>query len=257
MTNENNARTGSLEGKVALVTGGTSGIGLASALRLHAEGARVIATGRSAASIASARETLPRGVRVVASDARSVEDAARLADDIRANEGALDVVFLNAGIAGIGPFDAVTEASYAEHMDTNVKGVFFTIQKVLPLLRPGASIIVNTSVAGLKAAPFMSVYSASKGAVSALARTLAVELAPRGVRVNAISPATIHTAIQGKFGLPAEMQAEMERDYSTKIPLGRFGEVSEVTELVLFLAGKGASYVTGTEIPVDGGLLVA
>jgi NAD(P)-dependent dehydrogenase (short-subunit alcohol dehydrogenase family) len=243
--------------KVVLVTGGTTGIGRAAAERFHRAGAKVVVTGRSERSLAEARAALPEDVLVLASDARSVSDAEALAQAIEARFGRLDVVFLNAGIAGIGPFEAATEESFVAHMDTNVKGVFFTLQKVLPLLGAGASVIVNTSVAGSKAAPGMSVYSASKGAVSALVRTLSVELAGRGIRVNAISPATIHTPIQGKFGLPAEVQAAVEKDFSAKIPLGRFGHTDEVTGLVLFLASEAASYVTGTEVPVDGGLLVA
>jgi NAD(P)-dependent dehydrogenase (short-subunit alcohol dehydrogenase family) len=257
MTKDSQRTNGRFFGKNVLVTGGTTGIGRATAERFHAEGARVAITWRSAQSIASARASLPADVLVVESDAGSVPAAEALAKEVGARFDGLDVVFLNAGIAGIGPFESVDEASFDAHINTNVKGVFFTIQKVLPLLRPGASIILNTSVAGLKAAPGMSIYSASKGAVSALTRTLAVELAPRGIRVNAISPATIHTAIQGKFGLPPEMQEAIERDYSAKIPLGRFGDVSEVTELVLFLASPFASYVTGAEVPVDGGLLIA
>lgn len=243
--------------KNVLVTGGTTGIGRATAEAFHREGARVAITGRDAASLARARNELPGDVLVLPSDAGRVVEAEALVHTIGERWGSIDVLFLNAGIAGIAPFEHADEASFDAHFDTNVKGVFFTIQKALPLLRPGASIIVNTSVAGSKGAPGMSVYSASKGAVSALTRTLAVELAGRGIRVNAISPATIRTAIQAKFGLPEEMQAALERDFSAKIPLGRFGESSEVVELVLFLASPSASYVTGAEVPVDGGLLVA
>ena len=133
--------------------------------------------------------------------------------------------------------------------------MFFTLQKILPLLRTGSSVIVNTSVAALKAAPHLSVYAAAKGAVSALVRTLAVELAPRGVRINAIAPATIRTPIQAKFGLPPDVMEAVQREYTGKIPLARFGESHEVAELALFLAGRGASYINGVEIAVDGGLL--
>jgi NAD(P)-dependent dehydrogenase (short-subunit alcohol dehydrogenase family) len=141
-------------------------------------------------------------------------------------------------------------------MDVNVKGVVFTLQKLLPLLRPGASIIVNTSVADQRAAPGVSIYSASKGAVAALVRALAVELAPRGVRVNSICPATILTPIQQKFGLPADVAQATAQKYTARIPLGRFGAAAEVARAVLFLASPAASYVTGTELVVDGGLAI-
>jgi NAD(P)-dependent dehydrogenase (short-subunit alcohol dehydrogenase family) len=144
------------------------------------------------------------------------------------------VLFLNAGIAQLAPIEAVTEASYADHMDINVKGVIFPLQKLLPLMSAGGSM-----------------------AVAALVRALAVELAGRGIRVNSIAPAIIRTPIQGKFGLPAEVEARVERDYASRIPLGRFGEPHEVAGVALFLASRASSYVTGTEIPVDGGLLVA
>jgi NAD(P)-dependent dehydrogenase (short-subunit alcohol dehydrogenase family) len=243
-----------LAGKTALVTGGTTGIGRATAELFHAHGARVAVTGQDGARLAQARAELPRDVVVIRADARSIADADALARRIEAEFGGLDVVFLNAGIAKLAPFAAVDEAFYAEHMDVNVKGVVFTLQKLLPLLRPGASVITNTSIAGQRAAPHMSIYSATKGAVSSLTRTLAAELAPRQIRVNAISPGMIRTAIQGKFGLPPEVAAASERMYSARMPLGRFGDANEVSGLALFLASDASSFVTGTEIPVDGGL---
>lgn len=246
-----------LTGKAALITGGTTGIGRATAELFHAHGARVAVTGRDEARLERARRELPPEIQVIAADARSIEAATALANRVRDELGALDVLFLNAGIAKLGPFEAVDETFYAEHMDTNVKGVVFTLQRMLPLLRPNASVIVNTSVAGQRGAPNMSIYAASKGAVSALARTLAVELAPRGIRVNAISPAAVRTDIQAKFGLPDEVRAAVERDFTARIPLRRFGESREVAGLALFLASDAASYVTGTEIQVDGGLQIS
>lgn len=244
-----------LAGKIALVTGGTTGIGRTTAELFHAAGAQVIVTGVDADRLERARQELPPGTLVLRSDARSLEDCERLAQEIRAKHGGLDVAFLNAGVAALAPFAATDERLYTEQFDANAKGVFFTLNKLLPVLRPGASVIVNTSVAALKGSPHMAAYAASKGAVSALVRTLAVELASQQVRVNAVAPAMIHTPIQGKFGLPAEVQATVERDTSARIPLGRFGEAHEVAQVVLFLAGDGASFVTGVEVPVDGGFM--
>jgi NAD(P)-dependent dehydrogenase (short-subunit alcohol dehydrogenase family) len=235
-----------LTGKVVLVTGGSTGIGRATALLFNAAGAHVVVTGRDPATLDAARSELPP----------SIEDASRLAALIREDLGHLDVAFLNAGIARLCPFEAVDEAFYAEHMDVNVKGVVFTLQKVLPLMREGGSVIVTTSVADAKGSPNLSIYAATKGAVLALVRTLAVELGPRGIRVNAICPGPTHTPIQAKFGLPPEIQIAIEKDFSARIPLGRFGRAEEVARAALFLGSPAASYITGAELPLDGGLLV-
>jgi NAD(P)-dependent dehydrogenase (short-subunit alcohol dehydrogenase family) len=245
-----------LTGKVVLVTGGSTGIGRATALLFNAAGAHVVVTGRDPATLDAARSELPPSIRVVRADARSIEDASRLAALIREDLGHLDVAFLNAGIARLCPFEAVDEAFYAEHMDVNVKGVVFTLQKVLPLMREGGSVIVTTSVADAKGSPNLSIYAATKGAVLALVRTLAVELGPRHIRVNAICPGPTHTPIQAKFGLPPEIQIAIEKDFSARIPLGRFGRAEEVARAALFLGSPAASYITGAELPLDGGLLV-
>jgi len=244
----------SFVGKTALVTGGTTGIGRATVELLHRAGARVALTGVDPETLAEARRELPPEVEVLRADARSVSDAAALADAIAARFGKLDVLFLNAGIARLAPFENVDEAFYSDHLDVNVKGVVFTLQKLLPLLAPGASVIVNTSVADQRGTPGLSIYAASKGAVAALARTLAVELAPRGIRVNSVSPATIVTPIQRKFGLPPEVAQASAEHYTARIPLRRFGAAEEVAHAVLFLASPAASYVTGVELEVDGGL---
>ncbi|HYP75865.1 MAG TPA: glucose 1-dehydrogenase [Polyangiaceae bacterium] len=245
-----------LSGKIAVVTGGTTGIGRATAQLLHERGARVLITGQNADSLAAARHELPSEIAVVQADARSIADAERLAQDVAQRFGKLDILFLNAGIAQLAPFEAVTESFYEEHMNVNVKGVVFTLQKLLPLLGRGASVIVNTSVADQRGAAMMSIYSASKGAVAALVRSLAVELAPRGIRVNSVSPATILTPIQAKFGLPPEVAAASAKHYATRIPLGRFGNAEEVANAVGFLASPAASYITGVELQVDGGLSI-
>ncbi|HKQ68967.1 MAG TPA: SDR family oxidoreductase [Polyangiaceae bacterium] len=239
------------------MTGGTTGIGRATAQLFHAAGARVIVTGQNPSTLERARAELPSGVTVLRSDARSVADAERLAKDVARLYDGVDVLFLNAGIAKLAPFETVDEAFYEEHMSVNVKGVVFTLQKLLPLFRTGASVIVNTSVAGQRGAPNMAIYAASKGAAAALVRSLAIELVPRRIRVNAISPAAIRTPIQGKFGLPPDVQAAAEEAFTKRIPFGRFGEVDEVARLALFLASDASSFVTGAEIPIDGGLMVA
>lgn len=245
-----------LSGKSALVTGGTTGIGRASAALLRDAGARVAITGITAETLSAARRELSDDVLVLRSDARSASDNAELAATLQERFGTLDVVFLNAGIARLAPFEALTEEHYAEQFDSNVKGVVFTLHRLLPLLAPGASVIVCTSVADQRGTPGMSTYSATKGAVAALVRVLAVELAARKIRVNSVSPATISTPIQQKFGLPADTAAAVAEQYSRRIPLGRFGYAEEVARAVLFLASPASSYVTGTELVVDGGLSV-
>ncbi|HEY5955624.1 MAG TPA: SDR family oxidoreductase, partial [Polyangiaceae bacterium] len=215
----------------ALVTGGTTGIGRATAELFYQCGAHVIVTGCNPATLDLARRELPDGVAVIAADASSISDCERLAQVTEARMGKLDVLFLNAGIAGLRPFEAVDEAFYASHMDVNVKGVVFTLQKLLPLLAPNASVIVNTSVADVKGTPYLSIYSASKGAIAALVRSLAVELAPRKIRINSISPAMIATPIQAKFGLSEQVQAKVKSEYEQRIPLGRYGEAHEVANL--------------------------
>lgn len=243
-------------GKNALVTGGTTGIGRATAELLYQAGARVAITGQNPDTLAAARRELPSDVLVLRSDVRSVSEAAALAQQVSEHFGRLDVLFLNAGIARIAPFEAVDEAFYQEEFDVNVKGVVFGLQKLLPLLGRGASVIVNTSVADQRGTPGLSIYSATKGAVSALVRALAVELAGRGVRVSSVSPATILTPIQQKFGLPAQLAQATAEKYTARIPLGRFGTAEEVARAVLFLASPGASYVNGIELVVDGGLSI-
>lgn len=252
----NSKNAADFSGKFALVTGGTTGIGRATAELLHAAGARVAITGQNPDTLSAAARELPSDVVVLRSDARSLADAAELAAQVGQRFGKLDVLFLNAGIAQLAPFDAVDEAFYQEHMDVNVKGVVFTLQKLLPLLGQGSSVIVNTSVADQRGTPGLSIYSATKGAVAALVRALAVELAPRGVRVNSVCPATILTPIQQKFGLPPDLAQATAQKYTARIPLGRFGAAAEVAQAVLFLASASASFVTGTELVVDGGLAI-
>jgi NAD(P)-dependent dehydrogenase (short-subunit alcohol dehydrogenase family) len=246
-----------LDGKIALVTGGTTGIGAATARLFHAEGARVVVTGNNPDTLSTARRELPEEIVVLRADARSPVDAEQVATEIERRFGGLDIVFLNAGVARFAPIEAVDEALYANLMDVNVKGVIFGLQKVLRLLRPGASVLVNTSVVDTKGVPNASVYSATKGAVAALVRSLAVELAGRGIRINSISPGPITTPIFGKLGLPDADITAFQAEWSGKIPLQRMGVADEVARTALFLASPASSFITGVEIPVDGGLTVA
>jgi NAD(P)-dependent dehydrogenase (short-subunit alcohol dehydrogenase family) len=246
-----------LSGKIALVTGGTTGIGAATAHLFHAEGARVVVTGSNPATLEAARGQLPDDVVILRADARSLADAERVASEIERRFGGLDIVFLNAGIARFAPLDAVDEAFYDDLMDVNVKGVVFGLQKVLRLLRPGASVLINASAVNGKGFANTSVYSATKGAVAALVRSLAVELAPRQIRVNSISPGPIATPIFGKIGMPqAELDA-WQAETVAKIPLQRLGEADEVARTALFLASSASSFITGAEIPVDGGVVIS
>jgi len=253
----NESECSEIAGKLAVITGGTTGIGRATAELLHRRGARVIVTGSDPNTLAAARRELPAEITVLKADARSLADATTLSVEVERRFGRLDILFLNAGIAQLAPFEAVTESFYDEHMTVNVKGVVFTLQSLLPLLGRGASVVVNTSVADRLGTPMMSIYSASKGAVAALVRSLAVELAPRGIRVNSVCPATILTPIQAKFGLPLDVAAASAAHFSARIPQNRFGNAEEVAHAVLFLASSAASYITGVELPVDGGLSIS
>ena len=249
--------TQQLHGKIALVTGGTTGIGLAAAQLFIQEGAKVIITGQNPETLAAAHKLLGDHAVVIKADARSVADADRLGEEIKRRFGGLDVAFLNAGVARFAPIEAGDEAFYDDLMDTNVKGIVFTMRAISPLLRTGASVIVTTSVVDTKGIANASIYSATKGALSALVRSLAVELAPRGIRVNAVSPGPIATPIYGKLGFPADALKGFEDSMTSQVPLKRFGSSEEVARTALFLAGPGAAYVNGIELPVDGGLGIA
>jgi NAD(P)-dependent dehydrogenase (short-subunit alcohol dehydrogenase family) len=242
-----------LENKVALITGGTTGIGLATAKRFAAEGARVVVTGRNAGTLAAARGDLDGQVEVVESDAGDEEQIAELFRGIAARHGRLDVLFLNAGIAKFAPLSDALLADFDAMWDVNVRGPWLALKHALPLLSEGATVIVNTSVANRKGLPGTAAYAATNAALRALVRGAAGELAGRKVRINAISPGPIETPILDKTGLDSQSLADFKGGVPARVPLGRFGTADEVANVAAFLASGEASFITGSEIDVDGG----
>lgn len=243
-----------LNGKTALVTGGNSGIGLAAARLFCEEGARVAVTGRDPATLDEVQRSSDGRILALRSDAGSLPDIEELMRQVKSRLGSLDVLFVNAALAQPAPLEAVTEAQFDAMQSVNFKGVFFTIQKALPLLRRGASVIVTTSIANQLGSPNFSVYAACKAAVRSLVQSLALELIGRGIRVNAISPGPIATPIWSRLGLPSEARDAVVQDIERKSPIRRFGEPAEVARVALFLASDDASYVVGQELAVDGGM---
>ena len=243
-----------LEGKIALVTGGNSGIGLAAAKRLQEEGARVAIAGRNRKTLDQAERIIGNGVLALQADVANLSDVDKLYADVSRKLGKIDVLFVNAGVAKFAPLTETPEALYDEQFDINIKGAYFTIQKAIPFLNDGASIILNTSVAGIKGTVGASAYSATKAALRSLARTAAAELAERGIRVNTVAPGPIETPIFTRSGLPKEATEAFLKDVVSKIPLKRIGQPEEVAGAVAFLASSDASYITGVEINVDGGM---
>src|SRR5713226_3426080 len=243
-----------LEGKVAVVTGGNSGIGLATAKRLHDEGARVAISGRSQKTLDEALKVLGKDVLAVQADVSKLADTDKLFAAVRQKFGKIDVLFVNAGVAKFAPLDAVTEEHYDELFDINTKGAYFTIRKALPYLNDGASIILNTSVASHQGFVNGTVYAATKAALRSLSRSVAAELVGRNIRVNAVAPGPIETPILERTGLSKEAIEEFAKDVLSKVPMKRFGKPEEVAGAVAFLASSDASYITGVEINVDGGM---
>jgi len=249
--------TASTSAQVALVTGGTTGIGLATAQVLHKRGYAVMVTGRNADSLAAAQRVLPDDVVVFRADARSVADADAVAAELSRRFGKLDLAFLNAGVTRLVPLEALDEETYDWHFDTNLKGQVFLLQKVLPLLGRGSSVVLTSSTGSDRGNPGMAVYAATKGAQLSLMRTLAVELAPRGIRVNAVSPGPIETPMMTKLGMPADMLDDFKVSFAARIPTGRFGTPEEIGNAVAFLGSAEASYITGANLVVDGGRSIA
>ena len=242
-----------LEGKIALVTGGNSGIGLATAKRFVNEGAYVFMTSRRERELAAAVKEIGSNVTGVQGDVSNLDDLDRLFAQIKREKGRLDIVFANAGVAKFAPLGAITEELYDSIFSINVKGLLFTVQKALPLLPDGASIVLNASIVASKGLPANSVYSATKAAVRSFARTWTTDLKDRRIRVNAVSPGSTDTPGLSDLLASSETGQQRLKMISNSVPLGRLGTPDEIAKAVVFLASDDSSYITGTELFVDGG----
>jgi len=242
-----------MKNQTILITGGTTGIGLATAQLLQAEGARVIVTGRNPETLAAARTTLGPAAIVLPSDSASLADAQALGTRIGQHAAKLDGVFLNAGIARFAPFEAVTPQLFDDLFGVNVRGLYFQLQSLLPVLANPSAVVLNASLSAELGMANTSVYAATKAAVVALGKNLAVELAPRGIRFNTINPGPVTTPIFGKLGLPADAVKGFVEQTTARLLTKRFGTADEVAKLARFLLSADSSYIVGAEIRIDGG----
>lgn len=243
-----------MKNKTILITGGTTGIGLATAQLLSAAGAKVIVTGRNPATLAAAQKQLPAGTVILKSDSGSLADNQALGAAVKQHIAQLDGAFLNAGVGQFGPIEAMTPQHYDAMFNVNVRGVFFQLQSLLPVLANPSSVLLNASIVAELGFPATSLYSATKAAVVSLGKSLAVELAPRGVRLNTLSPGPIKTPIYGKLGFPADMQKGFEDSMAAQSLFKRFGTPEEVAQLARFLLSDDSSYIIGENLAVDGGV---
>lgn len=244
---------GKLDGKIAVVTGGSLGMGLATARLFVEEGASVIITGRDQAALDAAKEALGDNVDALRGDISKLADLDRLKAHVEQKYGRLDILFANAGGARPGLFEAVSEEDFDFTVGINFRGTFFSVQKLIPLMPAGGSIILNTSIQGVRGTAGLSVYSATKAALRSLARSLTAEYGPKGIRINALAPGYIDTGIMLRTGLSEAMIAEMMNQATAHTPLGRMGTSEEIAKTVLFLASDDSEFVTGVELTVDGG----
>lgn len=243
-----------LQGKVAVITGANSGIGLATAKRFIEEGAQVVITGRREKELEEAARYLERNVTTVQGDVSRLEDLDRLYEVVKKKFGRIDILFANAGVGAMAPMGQITEAHFDKEFGINVKGLLFTVQKALPLFKDGGSIILNASVAAKKGMQAFGVYSATKAAVRSFARSWTTDLKDRKIRVNTISPGPIATPIFGKMGLTQDQVTAFSENISAQVPAGRMGRPEEIAATAVFLASDESSYITGADIGVDGGL---
>ena len=243
-----------LQGKRALITGGTSGIGLETARQFIAEGARLAVTGTNHKTLAEARAVLGDQALILQVDAADVEAQAGLARTVGEAFGGIDAVFVNAGVADLRPLEAWDVAGFDRSFDINLRGPFFLIQALLPWLSKPASIVLNTSINAHIGMPTSSVYAATKAGLLSLARTLSGELIGRGIRVNAVSPGPVSTPLYGKLGMTSEQLDQTAKSILAQVPAGRFGEASEIAKAVVFLASDEASFTVGAELIIDGGM---
>ena len=244
---------GKLEGKTALITGANSGIGLATAKLFVNEGAYVFITGRRQAELDAAVKEIGKHVTAVKGDVANLGDLDRLFAQINREKGRLDILFANAGIAELTPLGEITEEHFDKTFNTNVKGLLFTVQKALPLIPNGGSIILNASIVASKGNPASSVYSATKAAVRSFARTWTMDLKERKIRVNAVSPGPIKTPAYDRLAQSGPAGKQMLESIVNRVPMGRFGEPDEIARAALFLASDDSTFVTGSELFVDGG----
>jgi NAD(P)-dependent dehydrogenase (short-subunit alcohol dehydrogenase family) len=242
-----------LKGKTAVITGGNSGIGFATAKVFLREGAKVIITGRNEKSVQDAVQELGKNAFGIVSDAGKMSDLNSLNQKVEQISPVVDILFANAGVGIFAPFQQTTEEIFDSNMDINFKGAYFTIQKLLPLVADASSIILNSTIILHSGMETTTAYAASKGAVLSFCKTLAIELAGRNIRVNSISPGPINTPIYSKMGMPEEALKEFAAGVMAKIPLKRFGESEDVANAALFLASSDSSFMTGSELFVDGG----